>query len=153
MNSDISHDSDCVFYDSELKRLRSAFADADKILKGIAKRAERRQTVQISKSLFDYVESSKELRVAPQKFYDFRFGDVRICPFVYKSRFSVLVVGYSLDSPETLVRDYQGAGELHYRFDSLDVCLETFRYIVECFVSEVVFKGVLRDNGMFSTVL
>ena len=131
MNSDISHASDCVFYDAELKRLRLAFKEADTVLKDIAKRAERRQTVQISKSLFDYSERSRDFRVVPQKYFDFRLDNFRVCLFVYKGKLSVLCVGFELPFPSHRVDDFVGSGNLYYRLSSFNTAVKNIREAVK----------------------
>ena len=153
MDSDISHASDCVFYDAELKKLRLAFKDADKILKDISKRAERRQTVQISKSLFDYSERSRDFRVVPQKYFDFRLDNYRICLFVYKGKISVLCVGFELPFPADRVDDFVGSGSLYYRLNSFNSAVKKFRQAVKWFLDSYAIKfeydDVLTENIPF----
>ena len=145
MNSDLSHASDCVFYDSELRLFKRSFKECYEILKNIDKRAERRQTVQISKSLFDYCERTKDFKVAPQKFYDFRLDEYRICVFKYKGRFSVLTVNFEFNHPNEEISDFVGSGHLYYSCTKLSDCVVHFLEIVDWFLSSYSLK--MMDDG------
>lgn len=138
MNSDISHASDCVFYDSELRSFRRSFDECYKILKDIQKRAERRQTVQISRSLFDYSERKTDFKCNPMKYFDFRMDDVRICLYFYKGFYSVLCLGFTYD--KFFLRDdgFVGAGELYYKEKNIDSCIPHFRKVLLFFVQQYV---------------
>lgn len=140
MNSDISHASDCVFYDSELRQLRRSFDDAAKVLKDIQKRAERRQTVQISKSLFDYCERRHDFKACPQKYFDFRMDNYRVCVYVHRGKFGVLCVGFDYNSPANEVTSFVGAGKLYYACNYLSDVVIYFRQIVLYFVENYVAK-------------
>ena len=139
MNSDISHNPSCVFYDYELKKLSSLFREGNKIFRNIEKRAERRQTVQISKSLFDYVERCRVLDICPQEFYDFRCGDYRICIYRYKKRFSILCVGFEYIQRYYLRKNYEGLGNLYYEFATLKEVIPYYYSVVYYFL-DVVLK-------------
>lgn len=138
MNSDISHASDCVFYDSELKSFKQKFKEINQILKDIDKRAQRRQTIQISKSLFDYIETVKTKEHCPQILYDFRDDFVRICPYRVKGRFSVLVVGFDYPFVPLFNCEFSGVGLFYGDFDKLDDCLVLYRKIVYYYLLNVV---------------
>ncbi|AXH76317.1 MAG: hypothetical protein [Microviridae sp.] len=138
MNSDISHDSSCVYYDFELKKLTSLFRDVNKILRNIEKRAERRQTVQLSSSLFDYVERCRHLDLVPQDFYDFRCGDYRVCIYRYKKKFSVLCVGFEYFNRYFLRKDYSSLGSLYFEFDTLKEVIPYFYSVVFYFLDSVL---------------
>ena len=142
MNSDLGHASDCIFYDSELKSLKAHFKECATILKNIDKRAERRQTVQISKSLFDYAERGKDLKVQPQKYYDFVMDNYRICVFKYKGKYSILCVGFDYEMDYLRDCDFYGAGRLFFETDLLESAVVYFRRVVSYFVNRWV---VIRD--------
>lgn len=68
-----------IFYDSDFAEIRGLVKKLSDLLKIMEMRIDRRETLQIAKSIFDY-ESQKEMYFHyPQMYYDFRFGDVRIC--------------------------------------------------------------------------
>lgn len=123
----------CVYYDYELVQLRKDFTELYKIFKRIEKRAERRQTVQISKSLFDYYDRKSDLKVCPQKYYDFRYGEYRICLYKFYSKISILCVGFQY--PYQFKRDcpYKGCGFLYGEYDTYVSALPLFSEIVYWF--------------------
>ena len=137
MNSDISHASDCVFYDSELRLFKEKFKELNNILKNIDKRAQRRQTIQISKSLFDYIETVKTKEHCPQILYDFRDDFVRICPYRVKGQYSVLVVGFDYPFVPLFNCEFSGVGLFYGQFDKLDNCLILYRKIVYYYLLNV----------------
>lgn len=138
MDSDISHASDCVFYDSELRLFRRSFDDCYRVLKQISKRAERRQTVQISKSLFDYSERKTDFRVCPQKYFDFRMDEFRICIYLYKGRYSVLCVGWCPKAESMERKDFIGSGRLFGLYRTYKEAFPVFRKFVLAFVDEYI---------------
>lgn len=138
MNSDLMHDSDCVFYDAELKRLRKLFKDTYDIFKSIEKRAERRQTVQISKSLFDFAERKQLMKVCPQQYYDFRMNEFRVSVYMYKGRYHVLTVGFSYYPSALSIEQLEGVGHLYYGNVYLKSVIPRFREIVEYFVDRYI---------------
>ena len=138
MNSDLEHFSDCVFYDAELRQLRKSFKDADDILKHIVKRAERRQTVQISKSLFQFVERKNTMKVAPQEYFDFRMDEYRISIYMYKGSYHVQTLGFSY-YPDTLsFEQLAGPSHLYYGAKYLKDLVPRFREIVLWFIERYV---------------
>ena len=150
LESDISHASDCVFYDSELKQLRASFKSAYDTLKRIEKRAERRQTIQISQSLFDYVERERTKITVPQQFYDFKYADYRICIYHYHSKYSVLCVGFEFFAERWRQCDFYGNGRLYGEFDSFKDCLNLYCYAIDFFINRVLhYKDLdLYDNDI-----
>ena len=127
--------SDCVYYDSELRQLRRSFDECRKIFSDIEKRAQRRQTVQCSKSLFDYYERKQDFKVCPQKYFDFRMDSFRICMFIYKGFYSVLCTGFTPLNGEIMERkEFVGAGRLFGKFRTWSDCEPLFRMLVNEFV-------------------
>lgn len=131
MDSDISHKFNCVYYDSELDVLRKNFTDCKKILDRIDKRARRASTMQVSKSLFDYVEKKRLLDSCPSEFYCFVCGDVKIQIVRYLSRYHVSVCGFKFDK----IAEYYCESRIDYTdlygdFDSYKECIPLFFDIV-----------------------
>ena len=150
MNDGVTWYSDCVYYDAELRKLRSLFKETDKVFKDISKRAERRQTVQCSKSLFDYYERKADFKVCPQKYFDFRMDEYRICMFLYKGFYSVLCVGFAPLQAEIMERkDFVGAGCLFGKFKSWKDCEALFRIIVSSFVRRYIADYDDEENVPF----
>lgn len=142
MNSDVMHESDCVYYDKELRILSRNFKECYNILKDIEKRADRKETVQISKSLFDYVELSKAVEKFPQIKYDFKFDDVRVYISKINNCFVVNVVGFQY-FPQNVLFDVTMPESWHYEIwcresydsksllkDAVDVYLHAINYFL-----------------------
>ena len=137
-NSDISHFSDCVYYDSELRRLSKLFDEQYKIFKNIKKRAERRQTIQISKSLFDYVEKSRTRFTCPQTFYDFKYDDYRVCIYFYSGKYSILCIGFDFRDGNFRSLDWFGKGKLYGEFKNLSDSLALYCNAVDYLLNRVL---------------
>ena len=144
-NSDISHFSDTVYYDSELRELSKLFKDSYDIFKRIQKRASRCQTLQISKSLFDYVQMTESKCSVPQQFYDFKSDDVRICVYRYKGSYSVLVYGF--DYLKDDFRCSLGASSLYGEFVHLSDCVNFFLRVIAYYIN-----NILRFNDLFCEI-
>lgn len=83
-----------VYYDDDLRALNTQFKKCLDILKAITHRYERHETIQIAKSVFDYVTQKEMSLEYPHTRYCFACGDVKI--FVKKlhlhnSRFYTVV--------------------------------------------------------------
>lgn len=144
MENDLYRQSDCVYYDVELKELSKHFDAIYKIFKDIRKRAERCQTVQINKSLFDFYQRKDTLKVSPQEYYDFRLDDVRICIFRYHGFYSVLVTGIDI-----LELDYRaewiGKGKLYGKFNTYVQAVPMYIDLVCQFVMKFLAKYSSED--------
>lgn len=140
MNSDISHASDCVFYDAELKSLKRDFYNIYKIFKEIDKRAERRETIQISKSLFDYVERKRTLNSVPSQFFNFSAEDIRICIYKYRKFYTILVIGFDWLTPDLSVlrTDYTGVGKMYGSFDSVSNAIPEYLRAIYYYLTRVI---------------
>lgn len=68
-----------IFYDKDLELIRKDVKHLADTLKNMQLRFERHETLQIAKSQFDYVTQKEMYTIYPQMYYDFRFGDTRIC--------------------------------------------------------------------------
>lgn len=133
--------SDCVYYDVELKRLSKDFDDLYKVFKEIKKRADRRQTLQISKSVFDYYERKQDFKVCPQRYFDFRYNNVHIALYRFRGALCILLVGCELPSGFALpqLNDFCGSGILYGPFDDENYCKLVFADI--CY--EVIGNDIL----------
>lgn len=68
-----------LFYDSDMKRIHLIAKELFDLVKNMQNRYVHKESTQIAKSVFNYVERKDMLYTNPQCFYDFRFGDSRIC--------------------------------------------------------------------------
>lgn len=68
-----------IFYDTDMSEIRSSVKRLNDVLKNIELRMSRSETLQIAKSVFDYEEQKEMYIHYPHMYYDFRFGDTRIC--------------------------------------------------------------------------
>lgn len=86
-----------VYYDDDLKNIRSLVKELSDVLKAMTLRYERHDTLQVAKSVFDYVSQKEMYFVYPHLYYDCRFGDWRVCIACYrehkKHRYYVCVSG------------------------------------------------------------
>ena len=138
--------SECVYYDYDLKELSSSFDSLYKTFKRIRKRAERRQTVQISKSLFDYYEKKQDIIKIPQKYFDFRCDNDRICVYKYRNFYSVLCVGF--DYPSQGVKRFEywsGAGTPYGKFSIARDAIPLFIEIVYWYVTNILTTLNIED--------
>ena len=137
-DDEITRFSECYFYDYDLKELSSSFDSLYKVFRRIKKRAERRSTLQISKSVFDYYEKKQDLKVTPWKYYDFRYNDYRICIWRYRQYYSVVCVGF--EYPQESRRDdiWLGAGLPYGKFESYVEAVPLFDEIVYWFIHNVI---------------
>lgn len=142
---DVSRYSDCYFYDVDLRELSASFDSIYKVFKRIRKRAERRQTVQISKTIFDYYDRKADLARVPQKYYDFRNGTDRICLYAYRGFYSVLCVGFMY--PKLYKREdiYLGVGFPYGKTKSLDEIKKLFYEILWWYFENVIYP----ENELF----
>lgn len=132
----IPFDPECVYYDSDLKKLSKAFDDLSKAFKVIRKRAERRQSQRIDKSYFDYVSKRQALDVVPQVYFDFVCNSVRVCIYRYRRHYGVLCI--ECDYPfESIQQDYHGVGKLYGCFDSWQSSIPLFVKVVQ-YVSNIL---------------
>lgn len=68
-----------LYYDKDLEAIRKDVKHLSDILKNMILRYDRHETLQIAKSTFDYITQREMYAVYPNMYYDFRFGDTRIC--------------------------------------------------------------------------
>lgn len=68
-----------IFYDTDFSEIRKHINAISALLKTMDLRQTRSKTLQIAKSVFDYESQQDFYQQYPHLYYDFRFGDVRIC--------------------------------------------------------------------------
>lgn len=68
-----------IFYDSDFVEVRRLVKELSDVLKVMTLRFDRHDTLQIARSVFDYVSQKEMYHVYPHMYYDCRFGDWRIC--------------------------------------------------------------------------
>ena len=139
LDSDVQRLSECYYYDFDLKELSENFDNLYKIFKRIRKRAERRQTIQISKSIFDYYSKKDDLKRIPQKYFDFRHGDIRVCLYKYRNSFSVVCVGFDYPYESRREDYYIGVGTPYGSFATYDLAVPLFEQIVKWYLDNFVF--------------
>lgn len=92
-----------VFYDKDLESIRKDVNHLSDTLKAMTLRFQRCNTLQIAKSVFDYVTQREFYAIYPNNYFDFRSGDTRICIGQKhkhgKNNYFVAVYGYK-PSPE-----------------------------------------------------
>lgn len=91
-----------IYYDDDLAEIRKVSKNLSDILKRIEMRFARHETITIARSVFDYISQRELYFEYPHMYYDFRFGDTRICIGKKKKHgfphYFVNVVGFNPDS-------------------------------------------------------
>lgn len=123
-----------IFYDSDFEEIRRSIKSINDVLKTMELRQVRRDTLQVARSIFDY-ESQKDYYLSyPHLYYDFRFGDSRICVgcknYHGQKEYFVNCAGYN---PSARFNSYIG----HFGYghsDTLEGVLTLFSDIVRDFI-------------------
>lgn len=123
-----------IFYDKDFEEIRRTVKKLADTMKAIQLRIDRHETLQISRSVFDYVTQKEMYLHNPYMFYDFRCADTRICiGRIYKhgkDNYFVSVCGYT---PTTLCKTKPsefGWG----RADTLEAILNDFYEVIYDFI-------------------
>ena len=123
-----------VYYDSDLERIRRLSNDLQNVLNEMTLRFDRHDTLQIAKSVFDYVTQREMYNFYPHMYYDFRFGDSRICIGLSRANneahYFVKNVGCVLDSRFNEYISSFGYGD----FDDIESAKTLFSEIVRDFI-------------------
>lgn len=123
-----------IFYDTDFEKIRKLSKELQDVIKNMDLRQSRSQTLQIAKSVFDY-ESQQDFYIQyPHMYYDFRFGDTRICigrkQYKKKDEYFVNCCGYN--PPNEFLKDVG-----HFGFgssDTLDGVKTLFCDIIRSFI-------------------
>lgn len=128
-------DFDNIFYDSDLKLIRKYVKRLSDLLNSMLLRMERRDTLQVAKSVFDYVSQKEMYFTYPHLYYDCRFGDWRICIGCNRAHrghhYYVSVSGVSVNARFNEYISEYGYGD----FDSFEKCVDLFAEIVDDILS------------------
>lgn len=124
---------ECVYYDTDMKELSEAFDTALKVFRNIRRRADRRESVRVSKSFFDYVTKASALDVTPEIFYDFRLDNLRVKIYRYRAMYGVLCVDCDYPAGK-LNTAYTGVGNFYGNFRSYKEAIPLFKDIVRSVV-------------------
>lgn len=68
-----------IFYDKDFELIRKKVKELSDVLKNMTLRFDRHETLNIATSVYDYVTQKEMYIHYPHMYYDFRFGDTRIC--------------------------------------------------------------------------
>lgn len=124
-----------IYYDEDLVVIRRKVNELHDILKEMYMRFERHESLQIAKSVFDYLSQKDQYAAYPHMYYDFRVGDTRISVACKKSHgkrhYFVNVVGFRPDE----FRFNPHISEFGYGdFESVEASLPLFFEIVRDFI-------------------
>lgn len=123
------------FYDSDFEEIRKTVNHLDDILKAMTLRFERHDTLSIAKSVFDYVTQKEMYIHYPHLYYDFRFGDTRICVgkkhFKGKNLYFVNVCGFHPQSGRVLSHVHELG---FFASEDINEVLEGFSEVVREFI-------------------
>ena len=90
-------DMNNIFYDSDIKVLKRNFDEMKRLFDTMFKRYERKETVKIARSVFDYQVREDALNTNPEYFYRFRDDDTVIQVEHSKDGFVLVCIGSSFD--------------------------------------------------------
>lgn len=123
------------FYDSDFEEIRKTIKHLDDILKAMTLRFERHDTLAIARSVFDYVTQKEMYLHYPHMYYDFRFGDTRICigkkHFKGKNLYFVNVCGFHPQSHQVLSHVHELG---FFASENITDVLEGFSEVVREFI-------------------
>lgn len=119
-----------IFYDTDIKHIRVLVKELSDTLKAMELRMERHDTLQVAKSVFDYVSQKEMYFVYPYLYYDFRFGDWRVCIACYREhkahRYYICVSGTTPPSRFNAYITDLGYGD----FETLEEAITLFSEII-----------------------
>lgn len=143
-NKNNKFNSTCVYYDKDLKSLSKCFEVMSGIFSDIESRFARKDTLEISTSVFNYMEKQVLKCKDPHPFYRFCLDEVEIfifCP--RKGLYNIKITG--LDKSELPdygfipYLDYDKCWILPQSHSDLGVCETQFREVVESYLLKVKF--------------
>lgn len=133
-----------LYFDSDLREIFKISKELSDVVKLIQNRFVHKETTHIAKSVFNYVEKKDLLYYQPQLFYDFRFGDIRICiapSYDSKNRIHNYYIQFHNYKPDfnnkyfasLLKRYHYGFDGRFYMFDTLDDAIKQFNeFVLDC---------------------
>lgn len=120
----------CLIYDKELEVLFNNVKSMYDILKLAKERFLRKDSINISKSVTQYMQKIKDLEDYPYALYTFLHRNVKICIVQKRKRFHVFAIGarfFDVFQKEFYQPDMYGD------FDNLSDCIELYDEIVRWF--------------------
>lgn len=128
-------DLECCFYDRELKTLDRDFNSLYETFKRIKKRVERKESVKVSKSVFDWANKVDLENTCPQNLYQFHYFS-ELVTIEYQSKEKKYIV-HSAYTPlvhfTELTKKYSFSSADSIECDSLEDATLTFCDVVRCF--------------------
>lgn len=105
-------DLECVYYDRDLKKLDRCFNECFEVFKSIKKRVERKETVKVAKSVFDFYNRQEMVTHNPQSVYNFH-DDVVCITLEFNSKedlYEVHSYGWNLPKSDFWMRPTSNVG-------------------------------------------
>lgn len=125
-----------LFYDWELEK---SFADVKRLydtFKRAKKRFERKETIQISKSMCDYIQKCKDVELNPYILYKFDFGSDRICLCQERKIYYVYVSVSDLSIYKQKFSDCFKFGNFFGGYDTLSSAITLYAEMVMFYFSD-----------------
>lgn len=132
-------DLECVFYDRDIKKLSRAFDDVYDVFKSIRKRVERKDTMKVARSTFDFYNRQEEVTRHPHNVFHFH-DDISHISLEFNSKekvYEVHSVGYNLPRSEFYNRVSSSCG----------VCGSELSHGITAY-RDTVHKYCLEKNGV-----
>ena len=146
-----------LYFDSDLREVFKISKELADVVKVIQNRFVHKETTHIAKSVFNYVEKKDLLYYQPQLFYDFRFGDIRICiapDYDAKDRLHHYYIQFHNYKPDfvhnkyfsSLLKKYHyGFDGRFYMFDTLDDAIKQFNeFVLDCINERILHSFNFR---------
>lgn len=127
---DVLSKTHCLIYDVELDSLYASAKNMYDILKLAKERFLRKDSINISKSVCEYMQKIKDLEDYPYSLYTFLHRNVKICIIQKKKRFHVFAIG--ADFFNVFQKDFYQP-DLYGDFDNLSDCIELYDEFVRWF--------------------
>lgn len=128
-------DLECCFYDRELKTLDRDFNSLFETFKRIKKRVERKETVKVSKSVFDWANKVDLENTCPQNLYQFHyFSELVTIEYQRKEKKYIVHSAYTpLTHFNELTKKYSFSSADSIECDSLEDATKVFLEVVRLF--------------------
>lgn len=126
-----------IFYDADIKKLKRCFDDVKSTFDIMFKRYERKETVKIARSVFDYQVRQDALNTNPEYFYRFRDDDTVIQVERNKAGFLLVCIGSSFNMHFVLdikLDDSRLLPDGSILFDNLRDAVGAFHMVVKAYL-------------------
>lgn len=135
--------SDCVYYDKDMRLLIKEFESLKNHFDDIRLRFDRRDTICVSPSVFNYYEKSVLKGRNPDYFYSYRNGDIVVSiTCKRKGLYDVVVYNFDINDSRFILKE--SAYDITYSLNECTSCLDVAIGIFNDVTSKVI-KGLNNE--------